>query len=56
MNLNKSQAKLCAFSKDNLQVCNDVNDYCNNYQIEYTQEIKELEDLLIYFKKYIDQY
>ena len=53
--LNESKADLCKISKDNLKVCNDVSKYCTNYQIEYDEEVQELEDLLIYFKQYLDK-
>lgn len=56
MQLIDSQKKLCSVSRQNLMTCNEISDYCQNYQIEYSQEIKELEDLLLYFRKYINRF
>ncbi len=51
----ESKKILCQKIGDSMKVCNQLNDYCNNYQIEYSQEISELEDLMLYFKQYIDK-
>ena len=56
LNLYESQNVLCQISKENLATCNELSEYCNDYQIEFSEEIKELEDLMLYFKKYIDNY
>jgi hypothetical protein len=56
MILQQSESDLCTITRDNLKLCNEISDYCHNYQIEYSEEKKELEDLMLYFKKYIDKF
>jgi hypothetical protein len=54
--LHESQNNFCLISKTNLKLCNDISAYCNSYQIEFNDELKELEDLMKHFKKYLEQF
>jgi hypothetical protein len=51
-----SKDTLCTIQGSNLVICNDISDYCNKYQVEYSEEIKELDDLILFFQTYIHKY
>ncbi len=55
MDLEEAKAALCAITKEDLKLCNDISGYCDNYSIEYGEEIRELEDLLLYFKGFVEK-
>ena len=33
-----------------------MNSYCEKYEVEYNAELRELDDLIMFFKTYIEKY
>ena len=54
--LYESEKDLCSVVLENLKACNELSNYCDSYQIEFSEEILELEDLMLYFKKYLEKF
>jgi len=51
-----AKVDLCKIRNSNLNICNEINDYCDRYQLEYNQEFKELDDLMVFFQSYIQKF
>lgn len=54
--IEESKLTLCSIRSSDLILCNEMNSYCGKYQQEYKSEEKELEDLIMFFKTYIEKY
>ena len=52
--LTKSIDILCQINKDNIKLCEELSNICTDYQSEYAQEEKDLDDLINYIKDLIN--
>jgi len=56
LKIQESKLTLCDVKKNDIKLCNEISGYCEKYQEEYKDEEKELDDLILFFKTYIEKY
>jgi hypothetical protein len=52
----QSKVELCQIFKSSADTCDTISNYCDNYQSEYNDEIKELDELILYFNDFIETF
>jgi len=52
----ESKIVLCDVKKKDIELCNEMNSYCDKYQNEFKSEQREVDDLILFFTTYISKY
>lgn len=56
LKIEESKLRLCDVRSKDLILCNNMNKYCEKYNDEYKAEERELDDLIMFFKTFIEKY